>query len=84
MAERFSVRQIDPRREVFLVTDEGKIIGGVWKAPQPFHDWYWGRVKVTPEHYDLEGCGVEKCKADAVNACCMDENKEILRAKWTA
>jgi hypothetical protein len=76
MAERFSIRQIGDN--AFVVLDEKIIIAAVWKAPAPFHDWYWGRVAINVDTYDLTGFGVEDTKADAVNACCMEENRKYF------
>lgn len=77
MVERFSTRQIHDHQS-FLVLDGTRILGAVWKAPAPFHDWYWGRVKVNADTYDMMACGVKDSKADAVNACCLEENRRYL------
>lgn len=37
------------------------LYGAVWKAPQPYNDWYWGIVeKQVGEMYHLAAWGSEK------------------------
>ena len=62
----------------FLVLEAGIIIGAVWKAPSPFNDWYWGKVKVTRHTYDLVACGVEDNKEMAAKACRNPDNRKYL------